>query len=271
MENAEIMKLLKSIETNLKNQKADLEAKMNSMEESITTNINKNINKKFEQLEIKNQELENKLCEQETRIDALERNIRRKNIVFFGLEEKEKSYIGLQKSILDLINNTMRVRCNDTEIECVRRLGKRGEKTRPVILTVTTMGKKLEILKNAKNLKETKYYIKEDYPQKILEKRKILQAEVEKERELGNRAVIKYDKIVKLGKLEPQGPQDKRHNKRNLSASPQEAASTSTARTTQTQPVKKNKRDMNSFVIRDPNINNALSFQNKHGQQNIDK
>lgn len=128
MENAEIMKLLKSIETNLKNQKADLEAKMNSMEESITTNINKNINKKFEQLEIKNQELENKLCEQETRIDALERNIRRKNIVFFGLEEKEKSYIGLQKSILDLINNTMRVRCNDTEIECVRRLGKRGEK-----------------------------------------------------------------------------------------------------------------------------------------------
>ncbi|CAG5016453.1 unnamed protein product [Parnassius apollo] len=84
------------------------------------------------------------------------------------------------------------------------------------------MGRKIEILKNKGTLKGSLINIKEDFPQKVLLKRKKLQAEVEKERKLGKNVVLRYDKIVTL----PGSPKnrnsiaDTRKQKRNLSKSP---------------------------------------------------
>ncbi|KOB68171.1 Transmembrane protein [Operophtera brumata] len=77
-------------------------------------------------------------------------------------------------------------------IEAVRRLGRRdGGKTRPIVMTLLTMGLKIQIQKNKKKLENTPYYIKEDYPPEILNKRKELQIQLEKEREQGKMAFIK--------------------------------------------------------------------------------
>lgn len=174
---------------------------MLEMKEDIKNTINNNINEKFTSLELKNELLEKKLDEQSTKIYNLERQCRRKNLVFFGLEEEEKSYHQLEEIIINAINNYLKIPCDRSNIEAVRRLGKRGEKIRPVVVTFSTLGYKIKIQTSKKHgLKNTQYYIKEDYPIDILNKRKELQAQVQKEKEAGNTAFIKYDKLIVLNK-----------------------------------------------------------------------
>ncbi|KAG7307559.1 hypothetical protein JYU34_007775 [Plutella xylostella] len=111
-------------------------------------------------------------------------------------------------------------------------------------------------MKNKYKLENTGCYLKEDYPKKVLEIRKSLQEELKKEIEKGNRAYIKYDKLVILNKPI--------NNKRRLSESPehQKEASTSqknekTPTNSQNQPIKRNKtsktsptkqKSMSSFI-----------------------
>lgn len=61
------------------------------------------------------------------------------------------------------------------------------------------------------------YCLQEDYPPNILEKRKELQEQVRIEKQRGNLAIIKYDKLVVLEKKE----EPMSNNKRMLSTSPE--------------------------------------------------
>ncbi|CAH2096381.1 unnamed protein product [Euphydryas editha] len=92
----------------------------------------------------------------------------------------------------------MNIHCERNEIESVKRLGRKSEKPRPITVTFTTMGKKITLLQNKKNMKNSAIYFKEDYPLKVLEKRKQLQTEILKYKaeELTNALKnIKYDVI----------------------------------------------------------------------------
>ena len=89
-------------------------------------------------------------------------------------------------------------------------------------------------------LENTTYYVKEDYPQHILEKRKILQEQVKIEMDKGNKAFIKYDKLIilKNDKTETESTDSR---KRNLSISPQHDTHSEENVTRNTQVTKKNK------------------------------
>ncbi|KOB71930.1 Endonuclease-reverse transcriptase [Operophtera brumata] len=50
--------------------------------------------------------------------------------------------------------------------------------------------------KKWKNLQNTNYSIAEDYPPKILEKRKTLYEQAKIEKENGNKVLIKYNKLI---------------------------------------------------------------------------
>lgn len=65
-------------------------------------------------------------------------------------------------------------------------------------------------------MEDTPYYIKEDFPIKILNIRKELQNELKRKRDEGIKAVLRYDKIITLENTN----NNKRHNKRLLSQSP---------------------------------------------------
>lgn len=60
------------------------------------------------------------------------------------------------------------------------------------------MGLKIQILRNRKYLEETTIYIKEDFTQKILKKRRELQEEFRARKEQGENIAMKYDKIITL-------------------------------------------------------------------------
>lgn len=213
------MEVLQNIQQEMTQQKTD----MKNMEENIKNAINKNINEKFTQMEIKTKELEDKIYNQEKQITFLDKQMRKKNILFFGMMETEKNYDDLQNSVLSIINNSMKIRCEKWEIEAVARKGKQDDgKIRPVITTFTTMSRKLEIIRNKKCLDNINIYIKEDYSPAVLQRRKELQDELKKEREAGKNVVLRQDRIVTLNNRSParRVRTEKNSNKRSLPESP---------------------------------------------------
>lgn len=235
----EITKILKKIQDDIDSQNNA----MLEMQKKITEDVNRNTNEHFKEINIKYSEMAETLQKQNKDIEYLDKIIRRKNLVFFGVLEKEKDYFQLITIIRNIINEEMNIACTDSEIEFVRRIGRRNdnEKPRPIIVTLVTVGKKIEILKNKKSLERTPYYIKEDFSQKILEKRKSLQPELQKLREEGKQAIIRYDKIVIL-----ENRKTMYSKKRHLSPSP-EAQKSYSLPIENTQQSKKTKSNISSF------------------------
>lgn len=60
------------------------------------------------------------------------------------------------------------------------------------------MGFKLKVSKNKSCMQNTPYYIKGYYPIGVLNKRKESQAQLRKEKEVGNTSFIKCDKLIVL-------------------------------------------------------------------------
>lgn len=255
----EIKELLVSMQQEIRQQKAE----MSEMKEDIKNTINNNINEKFKNLEIKNEVLEKKIQEQSDKINNLERYIRRKNLVMFGVQEGEKTYYELERRILKILNTHFNVQYNSNNIEAVRRIGKKSEKARPVIISFSTIGLKLEIQKNSKCLRNTQYYIKEDYPLEVLNKRKELQSLLKKEKDLGKTAFIKYDKLIVLDNNK-NTPRNYSH-KRNLSESP-EASNLNNQQDKQIikQALKKNKpTNMKDFILQKPKLTVTHTHEDK--------
>ncbi|KAG7295428.1 hypothetical protein JYU34_021602 [Plutella xylostella] len=250
----EIMKMLSKIQEDLKIQKQEIK----NMEENIKQSISQKLDKKFTAVEEKTYFLEKKIVEQESTIEQMDRQMRRKNLIFFGLKETERSYEELQNMVLEVINSTMKINCNVSEIEAVRRLGKRSDKIRPVILTLTTLGKKIELLKNKKQLDNSQIYIKQDFTKKVLQERQELKNELNRQIELGNRAAIRHGKIITLPNKERDAQtlnETQNRKKRNLPESPEkvESSDTETERKKEqnknnNQPKKKNKVDIKTFL-----------------------
>lgn len=216
----EIKYMLKEMQQEIRQQKAD----MQNMQENIKEAINKNINDKFAILESKNVLLEQKIEIQAKKINYLERKLSQRDLLIFGVDENEKYYWELEEKVIDIINKKLNINCDSNNIESTRRLGKKSEKVRPIVVTLTTMALKIKILKNKKKLEPSPYYIKEYFPVEILNKRKELQIEVDKEREQGKLAIIKYDKIVILKDRNHQTvnrKQNYENKKRALSVSPE--------------------------------------------------
>lgn len=192
----EVMNMLKIIQNELNEQKATIVQSAEKVTEQVTQNIKSTLDEKFKSIDEKYENLKEKLETQEKRLYILEKQSKQRNIVIFGLEESEKLYTDLEKNIQSFINKYFSVGLELRDIQETRRIGKKGEKPRPISVTFTTLGTKIEIFKKRRVLKDTTYYIKEEFPQQVLEKRRELQEQVNTEREKGNFATIKYDKLI---------------------------------------------------------------------------
>lgn len=213
----EIREMFKQLQADVNETKNSLR----EMESNITKNVNNNINEMVGNLQLKLQKLEEENGSQERRLDTIERTQRQRNLVLFGVEEEERGYNDLVNIILNILNNEMNISCTSLEIQALRRIGRKGDKNRPIVISFTTLGRKIEVLKNWKSLKNTSYSIAEDYPPKVLEIRKTLYEQAKTEKEKGNKVLIKYDKLIILHP-NPEEPrsQTTRNTKRALSQTP---------------------------------------------------
>lgn len=230
----EIMHELRKIRRDLDEQKTAIEKSGEKVTEKVTQNINSILEDKFKLFNKKYEDLKEKCENQEKRLYFLEKQARKNNIVFFGIKEIETAYFNLEILILNFIKEHFSQELDRRDIQEVRRIGKKGERPRPITVTFCTLGTKINLFKNRNALKNTGYYITEDFPQNILEKRKELQEQARIEREKGNLVKIKYDKLVISEKNKTTG-----NNKRILSTSPENK--TTKGAETNTQANKKNK------------------------------
>lgn len=126
------------------------------------------------------------------------------------------------ESTKEKIKNDLKISLDDRDINTIHRVGKKDskhEKDRPILISFVNGWKKIEIMKNRNKLKDV--YASEDYPKKILDKRKELQTKLIEERKKGNYAVIKYDKLFVR-----EGMSEKENRKRDSSRlSPESTAS----------------------------------------------
>lgn len=218
------MSMLRKIEKELDEQKLTILHSAEKVTEQVTQNINIILENKFHELNVKYDNLKEKLENQEKRLYFLEKQSRQRNIIIFGLEETERSYKDLVNIVINFIHRYFQIDLQQRDIQETRRIGKKGEKHRPISITFTTLGVKIEIFKNRRILNDTTYYIKEDFPPHILEKRKELQEIAKIEIEKGNLATIRYDKLIIRSKNNdlPSG------KKRALPISPESIAPTQT-------------------------------------------
>lgn len=192
--------------------------KFNEQTTILTTEISKNVmealDEKLKILREENNNLKTRVTILEKKITFLEREKRRNNLILFGIEEKGKTEMELVDHIKEIIVEAG-TRLDSEEITYIKRIGTKSDKSRPVIISLTTTWKKHLILRNKRNL-PTNVYMKEDFSKEILEIRKKLQPKVEAEREKGNIAFIKYDKLI----VKKPGTINREKRKRETSGSP---------------------------------------------------
>lgn len=171
---------------------------LDEMSKKITENISKNVQAALGDLKLEIESNTREIQDHNTRLDYIERDLKRRNVVFFGVEDSESNYFELEDAILDIVNNLIKVKCSTEEIDFVRRIGRRGAEARPIVVGFTTFRKKLSIMKNKHFLKDYNIYVKDDLPKKILEERKALRPEMERLQSEGKKVILKYNKIIVL-------------------------------------------------------------------------
>ncbi|XP_045783247.1 uncharacterized protein LOC123879525 [Maniola jurtina] len=80
----------------------DSEESLRIVEERITKSINENIDTKFEDIQAQIEIIKKNNNEQNERILAIEKQMKCRNIIFFGVEEGEKSYKELENKIINI-------------------------------------------------------------------------------------------------------------------------------------------------------------------------
>lgn len=183
----------------------------------LTYNILEKMEEKLKPVLEENQRLKLKVEQLENKVGLLERDKRNNNIIIHGLAEQEQSTLDLINCIKEHMLEELGITIESYEVNKIYRIGIRNknEKPRPLLVSLVSGWKKAEIMRNKKKLKEL--YITEDFSKETLEIRKSLLPKLMEERQKGNFAYIKYDKLIV--KKNSRVIMDKR--KREKSTSPQ--------------------------------------------------
>eukprot|EP00111_Clytia_hemisphaerica_P011819 TCONS_00034738-protein len=195
------------IETTVK----EHDGKINEIERSIeftqnllddkTAEMDRQIDQKL-RLEVRN--LNNCIYTSNKQLDfykeklrVLEDRNRRNNLRVDGIKENaNESWEESEAKIEDFLKTTMKIE-QDILIERAHRMGKKDrERPRTIIFKLQSWKDKEIILKNSNKLKNTGFFINEDYSDETMAIRKNLFKDMKKERDNGKFARVIYDKLI---------------------------------------------------------------------------
>lgn len=131
------------------------------------------------------------------KMDYLEAQSRRNNLVFEGLKETDgESWSDTELKVKDVLKEKLQIQ-QDVEIERAHRVGRStGRGPRPVVVKFMRHKDKSSILQRAKMLKGSNIYINEDFTESVRRKRKELMPKLREARARGDIAFLRYDKLV---------------------------------------------------------------------------
>lgn len=196
----------------LKDQTEEGRNDMNKMESSLKDEIKKSEEQVKEHVEKQLFEVKNdvNLLKQSVEVNCQEisdlrnqndRERRMRNLVIFKIAEDEINGMQLKAKVKSLILDGCKVDIGN-HIDRIYRIGKPGpEKVRPILLSLTSFDKKMEILWGKKHHEST-LQLADDYSPEVLEARRKLVPVLKRLRELEYKDVhLKQDKLFVGGKL----------------------------------------------------------------------
>lgn len=156
------------------------------------------LNKEMKELKQENAELKAKTEKQEQRMEILEREIRRKNLVIKGIcDDENEEKIKTEMKVETMLQKIGVKIDQKTDIDEVRRIGRyQTETKRPILLKLMKESKRTEILSKAKGLKGTEIWIDQDYPKEVQKERKELIPQLIEARQKGYMAQLRYNKLI---------------------------------------------------------------------------
>lgn len=214
--NAEINKYSEKINKNsqqiaeMKSHNGKTDTKMKEINEGQLEEIKAEvISRGVEEVERrKNQEIKN-MKEIQSRINELEKEKRRKNLVIYNIRESEEEDTGKrygedEEKCRRLITGELGVDTTGLK-QLIRLGGKQNNKPRPLLIKFTEEDKPTQILKEAKRLRYSKtfvrVYIARDLTKAEREKEKSLREEIKEKRNEGNDwYTIRNGRIIKQKK-----------------------------------------------------------------------
>lgn len=158
----------------MKAKKNDIDIKIRSFESSISKS---------------KQELED-LFE---KLDHIENQLRRSNLIDGIAEEKGETISGLEMKIQQMLLNNLGLDSSTIEMERVHRIGQfhEGRKPRKIVVKLLRFKDRQRILFSTKKLKGTNIYINEDFSDLVQQRRRELLPKLKEAREKGERASFK--------------------------------------------------------------------------------
>lgn len=159
-------------------------------------------------LEMQNLREENKclreqLNKQGNRLEMMEREMKKNNIIIQGVEDTEKMDTAQLKTKIEELLNNIGVNINlDTAASEIKKIGTyQINKKRPILIKLIQREKKMDIIREAKKLKGTNVWISDDFTKQAQQDRKALIPHLKMAREDGRKAVLKYDKLIIDGEI----------------------------------------------------------------------
>ena len=171
----------------------EMRDRLKNIEETVNLCVNE---VKF--LRQENLHLKQTIKEQDARLDNIERDLKRKNLIIKGVadaeEEKNEDLAIKVENLLEKMGVNINLA---RDIDEIKRFGLfHKDKKRPILIKLLTWNKKMEILQQAKTLKGTNIWIDQDYTKKVQNERKQLIPYMKQAREQGKKASLKYNKLI---------------------------------------------------------------------------
>lgn len=159
-------------------------------------NLQQEVKKDMKTLQDENQKLKETVQRQELKIEALEMETRKKNLIIFNVKEEPEENVQILLQTVIGITENMEVQITRGDIDFIYRVGKQQTgKTRPIKVGLTSRIIRTEILKNVKKLKGLDIGISEDFDKKTVDIRKKLKTHMQDARKKGYKAIIRHDKL----------------------------------------------------------------------------
>ncbi|KAK9498823.1 hypothetical protein O3M35_003380 [Rhynocoris fuscipes] len=153
------------------------------------------LQKEVTTLKNENKQLKKINKQQNVKILAFERELRRKNLIIYGLNLSASDYSEKLSEILSFIKSNLGIDCNDNDIIYFRQLGRKPT-MQPILIKFDSEKKKNDVFAKRILLKGTQFSLNEDVPQQIRNERKVLYAFLKKEVEKGNTVKMRYNYVI---------------------------------------------------------------------------
>lgn len=165
--------------------------------------MRESVEEKIDGVKVNITNMELKLENQDKRIGLIEREKRKRNVIVYGIEEQvDEKWSDLKVKVVGFLNNKLNIITNMNEIDDFFRMGKKcPNKSRPIMLKLTTYWKKLEIIRSTGRLKGTKIFLDHDLSiEEINEKKKLIPTMLNF-RKSGQHAVMRGSQLYVNGSL----------------------------------------------------------------------